>query len=150
VALSAGYVDLSSYGFLGQVVSYYGTLSGAGESYGFFAPGISGQLGVHFDVISKNGKISTLTLKSDTNHEADLRIGNIINHFQETESDHPENLRRSIAASLAGSVFGHDPDAKEVVVYLDQFLPVSMEEYRKGSRPQWESLYQARFLYAAK
>ena len=174
VVLGASNVDLSRLGFLGRILQYYGELSGAGSGYGFFAPGISGQLRVRFDLYDSQGRQSAFTLASaipssavsnsassaissverPTSHEARLRIGNIVDRFPIEDSDQDiydnsdemeAKLKRSLAASLAVSMFNHHPDVKELVVYLEEFSPVSMEEYRSGLISQWRVLYQAKF-----
>src|SRR5262249_2231208 len=54
VLLGALNLDLSQFlnekhSSLASVLSYYNSASGAGNGYGFFAPGIDGQLGVRFE-----------------------------------------------------------------------------------------------------
>lgn len=168
VALGASYVDLSGLGSVGRILEYYGELSGAGNGYGFFAPGISGQLRVRFDSYDSEGRRSPLVVASPlTTHEANLRMGNIIDQFPvedlgEGESQPlPEEssedgavakkvvlatqLKRSLAASLALHIFKSHPEVKQLAVYLEEFSPVSMEEYRDGILSEWRTLYQAKF-----
>jgi hypothetical protein len=84
------------------------------------------------------------------NMETDLRIGNIFNQFFSESGEDAEDLQRSVAASLAGTVLGRNPDATAVNVRLENFSPVSMKEYRSGSRPSWSSIYEAKFVYTAR
>lgn len=149
VMLGAGNVDLERLGIFGQAIAFYGAVSGSAESYGFFAPGVSSQLEVLFDLTDRSGKTRTISLETGASHEADLRVGNVIGQFS-NESEEPEKLQRSVAASLAGTVFGRYPEAKEVNVRLEEFTPVSMADYRVGKRPQWAPIYQAKFVVAAK
>jgi len=154
VLLGASYIDLSTLG--GKYLGYYGALSGAGNSYGFFAPGVSGQLRARFEVVDRNGIQKEVSLTSSASHEAELRVGNIIDQFagdvEEDEDDDEdgsaqEDLHRSLAASLAGTVFGHHPEANQVVVQFEEMVPVSMKAYREGTRSQWTSLYEAKFIH---
>ncbi|MEO5969216.1 MAG: hypothetical protein ABIQ95_04750 [Bdellovibrionia bacterium] len=163
VALGASYVDLSRLGSLGKVLGYYSELSGAGSGYGFFAPGISGQLRVRFESNSQLGSNSGLGFIDGTvaeraaSHEAILRLGNIVDQFPtdglgEDAYDDPEigvdadnRLKRSLASSLAVNMLKRHPEVKQLAVYLEEFSPVSMEEFRSGLRPQWTILYEVKF-----
>ena len=124
-------------------------ISGSNENYGFFAPGVSTQLGVYFDVTDQSGKTRTFSLETGVSHEADLRVGNMVGQFG-TESDDPEKLQRAVAASLAGTMFGRHTEAKSVNVRLEELNPVSMADYRKGERAQWKPIYQAKFEVSCK
>jgi hypothetical protein len=150
MACGASYVGYSWLGPFAPALEYYGQLSGAGNSYGFFAPEVAGQLRASFEVIDRSGRNRFVPLETGTSHEADLRTGNIIDQFsqdfQDSEGDHQaEDLQRSLSSSLAGTVFGRYPDAFQVVVHLEKFTPISMADYRKGEKPQWTPVYQAKF-----
>jgi hypothetical protein len=150
VSLGASGADLTRLGWVGTVLDYYAMLSGANEQYAFFAPGVSSQIGVLFDLIDKEGNERTVTLESGLNHETELRIGNIFGEFQNDAVSDPAKLHRAVAASFVGTMFGRYPGTKEVRVRLQEFTPVSMQEHREGKRPQWNPIYQARYKYAAK
>jgi hypothetical protein len=144
VALGAASVDLRPFGYFGKVLDYYSNLSGASSGYGFFASGVGGQLRARFDVIDHEGHQSSATLEPTSSQEAALRVGHIIHEFWDGDED--PGMRRSLAASLAGKVFARNPQARKVVVRVESFDPVSMEAFRRGSRPQWSPLYQAQFV----
>lgn len=153
VALGAGSVSLGPLGLPGRILEEYSILSGAGSGYGFFTPGVSGQLVAHFDVIDREGRRTAASLETGSSHEADLRVGNIIDQFWNENEDQDEDqdqdapsLSRSLAASLAGKIFGRHPEAREVVVRLEHFEPVSMEAFRRGDRPSMSPLYEASFV----
>lgn len=148
VALGASYLGYSWAGPLAPALDYYGALSGAGSSYGFFAPGISSQLRATFEVIDKAGHRRPVELTTGASAEADLRVGNIIDEFA-SDAEDPVVFQRSLSSSLAGTVFGRNPDAARVAVKLENYKPVSMVEYRAGARGRWEPLYQATFAVAA-
>lgn len=144
MALGASGLGYSWLGPLKSPLTYYGALSGAGDGYGFFAPGISGQLRARFEIVDHEGVPQTVRLETGASHEADLRVGNIIDQFTEDFVD-PDLLQRSLAASLAGTIFGRYPRAERVVVHLENFTPVSMVDYRQGLRAHWDPVYQASF-----
>lgn len=145
VALGAAGVSLSPLGPLGGLLDEYSVLSGANTGYGFFAPGMGGQLRVRFDVIDAGGQKTATSLGTTASREVDLRVGDIINRFMDSEEE--PRLQRSLAASFAGKIFAHHPQASKVVVHLEAFDPVSMEDFRRGVRPQWTPLYEAKFVH---
>jgi hypothetical protein len=148
VALGAGSVSLRPLGPVGSMLDGYGALSGASSGYGFFAPGVNGQLVAHFDVVDAEGRRTAAALETGSSHEADLRVGNIIDQFWH-EDDAP-GLERVLAASLAGKIFARHPEAREVAVRLEHFEPVSMEAYRGGARPAEIPIYEATFVHGAR
>ncbi len=96
--------------------------------------------------MDSSGKIISTPLETGTSHEADLRTGAMVGGFNDPE---PElvKFRRSLMASLAGTVFGRHPEAAKVIVKVDEFTPVSMGDYRKGIRPEWKQIYEAKFVH---
>jgi hypothetical protein len=120
-------------------------LSGADNTYGFFAPEIGSQIEAKFDLIDRWGKAHTRVLETGHSHESDLRIGNILERFVEEGDD--KDFQRSLSASLAASFLRREPDMTAVVVRFEEFWPISMSEYRKGVRPQWDPIYTAKFVY---
>jgi hypothetical protein len=153
VTLGASTVSLGELGLPGRALDAYGALSGASSSYGFFTPGVSFQLGARFDVIDGAGLVTRASLATGASHEADIRVGNIIDQFgtlgDEDDEEGSAQLRRSLAASLAGKMFARHPEASAVVVRLETFEPVSMEAWRSGERPAWKPLYTAKFVHQA-
>ena len=153
VTIGAGGVSLRDLGLPGRALEAYGGLSGANSGYGFFAPGVSSQLGARFDVVDGDGATTEASLATGTSHEADIRAGNIIDQFASVDDEEDEEsasrVRRALAASLAGKMFGRHPDAAAVVVRLETFTPVSMEAWRGGERPRWQPLYAAKFIHSA-
>jgi hypothetical protein len=144
MALGASYIGYSWAGFLEPALNYYGDLSGAGNGYGFFAPGVYSQLRALFEVTDKSGNVQTVNLATGASHEADLRVGDIIDQFGNDVEDSVK-YQRALSSSLAGTIFGRYPDAETVNVRLEKFDPVSMGDYRNGHRAHWDSVYQAKY-----
>jgi hypothetical protein len=144
VTLGASHTDFSSLGVIGKALSTYALISGADVSYAFFAPGIFGQLRAQFDVIDQDGKVKPVPLRLHESHEAELRVGNIIDQMQADREDQ-EDFQRAMTASLARNIFARYPGAHAVVVRLEEFSPVSIEEFRKNFRPSWTPLYEAKY-----
>ena len=154
VTLGAGSINLGELGLPGRALDEYGSVSGASSGYGFFSPGVGFQLGARFDIVDRGGVATHASLATGTSHEADIRVGNIIDQFGRVEDDEDDEegaarVRRALAASLAGKMFGRHPEAAAVVVRLETFEPVSMEAWRDGQRPRWNPLYTAKFVHFA-
>ena len=149
VTIGASDLSLDRLGFVGRALDEYGALSGASSRYAFFAPGVASQLGVRFDILDSEGVATSAFLETGASHEADIRIGNIIDQFSRLGDDEEEaaRLRRSLAASLAGKMFARYPEASAVVVRLETFTPIPMDAWRRGERPQWSPLYTAKFIH---
>ncbi len=146
VVLGAYDFEWADYGHAGKWVDYYTVLSGANSGYGFFAPGIGSQLRALFDIEEKSGRKHTLELTSTKSHEAEIRVGDIIEQFLTEDGEKPDrDLQRSMAASLAGTMFARTPGAKSVTIRLEEFTPVSRNDYLKGVRPEWIPTYSAKF-----
>jgi hypothetical protein len=145
VALGASYVGYAWLGPLAPAAGFYAGLSGAGSTYGFFAPGVGSQLAATFDIIDARGRSREVRLLSGKGGEGDLRLGNIIDQFW-NETEDPVALQRSLSSSLAGTIFGRYPEARQVAVHLKKFDPVSMQEFREGKRPEWTTVYNAKFV----
>ena len=144
VVAGAAYYGFDQWGRLGKVLDVYGAASGANSSYGFFAPDVGGQVRARFEITDRDGHHRFTDLASGLNHESDLRINGIMSEFVNEDPD-PERFDRSLAASLAGTIFGRYPQAVQVQVTLEEFWPVSMADYRAGQRAEWKSFYQIRF-----
>jgi hypothetical protein len=153
VGFGAASFEWSEHGPVGRVLDYYGLLSGSAYNYGFFAPGISGQLRVLVDLQDTQGHTRTINLETASSHEADLRVGDIFEQFTDAETgdevdDDRQRFQRSLAGSLALTAFSRYPDSDLVTIRLEHFNPVSMDEFRQGLRSIWKPLYQASFRYS--
>ena len=124
---------------ISHAIGFYSALSGANSSYGFFAPGVGGELRARFEIDGHN----VTTLESGMNRESYLKVHNIITQFWERVKD--EKLRRSMSASWAGKMFGRFPHAKAVVVRVEEYDPPAIDEWARGTRSQWEPFYTAKY-----
>jgi hypothetical protein len=153
VTLGASTISLRALGLPGRALDEYGTLSGANSGYAFFTPGVTFQLGARFDVIDRDGRSKSASLATGASHEADIRVGNIVDQFGSVrdaeDEEEADRVRRSLAASLAGKMFARNPEAAAVVVRLETFAPPSIEAWRGGERPRWRPLYTAKFVRQA-
>jgi len=144
VILGAAYFPFGKLGALGEALQAYGAAAGAINSFGFFVTTAEDHVYAHFYVVDEGGQRRPVRLETGHSHESDLRIRGISDNFFMPDYD-AARFQRSLAASLAGSLFGRYPDATEVMVRLDKFTTVSMAAYRAGERPRWDTVYQVSF-----
>lgn len=149
VLVVAGAVHLTSHmhGAAGRALRFYDALSGAGDSYGFFAPAVGPQLRARFTLSTPRGERFEETLEAGKSREVGFRVGNIAGtvHIASKSTE----LRRALLGALAANRFGAHPEADRVEVNIEQWVVPSMAEYREGQRPQWRSLHQATFERAS-
>jgi len=133
--------------WLDHIVHFYGVATGAGSNYGFFTSSVRSQVLTRFEIVDSRGKKSPATLPISRNHEAEVRRMGLGAEFSvgKREAD-VKRFQRSLSASLAGTVFGCHPEAVAVIVHLEEFATVSMEEYRQGKRPAILPLYDLTFV----
>ncbi|MDC3958194.1 hypothetical protein [Polyangium jinanense] len=141
VTLGAAGVELREVGPIGRLLDHYGLASGAGCEYDFFTSRDHGQFVLHVDVIDAEGRRTTHSLGTGASHEAELRVAHIAGEFETAEPA----LRRELAKSLAAKMFERHPEAREVVVRVEYFVVVLMDEHRSGREPRVSRFYDARF-----
>lgn len=143
VILAAAQIEMAAIPLIGRSLHYYGALSGAGNSYGFFAPGVGSSFRAEFDVEEHNHS-HTDHLERHHNRESDLRFGNLLGLLSRNVDD--EKARRAIAASWAGKIFARYPEASAVTVRLEMHGVPVMKLYKEGIRASWEPFYRAKFV----
>jgi hypothetical protein len=124
------------------VLGLYGYYSGSVSKLSFFAPGVGSQLRVLYHGLNESGitvEGSLLTGRGET----DLRIAKIVANFWRDHAT--DELRRALAASWAGTVFGKNPNLVSVTITLDSYDLPSMRYFREGYRPKWRPYYYATF-----
>ena len=127
-------------------LSFYSEMSGASHGYGFFSPGVYSQIRSVIDVYDSDGKKTTQSIDAGLNREAELRLNDIVEQFI-NEFEDPVQFQRSLAGSLAGSVFAKNSSAEKVNVRIEQFTPPSRVAYLHGHRAEWEQVYSAKFIH---
>ena len=121
----------------GWSVRWYGSLSGGTNSYGFFKEVGSG-CKVTFTMTDEAGNTWEDELDRAGNREAWMRANGSIYMIID--------LNDQLAASWAANMFARHPSARQVYIQFDQFDPPSMENYRNGVRPEWQTTYARVFL----
>jgi hypothetical protein len=126
-----------------KVVALYSRATGAGGSYGFFAPGIPKQVSVRFHIETIDNKSIDTTLEDETTTEVTYRIGNMIRLFTKNFKNGP--IMRSLSASLAASVFEQYPTAKTVTLMTLVYDFPTMDDVRNGKKPEYKEIYKVQF-----
>ena len=130
----------------GRALRFYDALSGAGDSYSFFAPAVGPELRARFVMTTHAGR-SEEVLGTGKNREVGFRLGTLAGTVY-IQTNRPD-LRRAFLAALAADRFGAHPDASRVEVSIDTWEMPTMAEYRIGQRPRWRSLVEATFVRGA-
>ncbi len=146
VTAGAAHFSFRDVPVIGAALNMYGEISGANMSYGFFSPGIYGQLQALIDVYDTSGNKTTRALVKGENREADLRMNDIVDSFLE-ESEDKMQFQRTLAASLAGTVFATEPNAELVNVRIESFPAISRQAFLAGERADWKPAYSAKFAH---
>jgi hypothetical protein len=150
VVVVAGAAQLASrvHGPVGWGLRLYDALSGAGDSYSFFAPSVGPQLRARFALSTPLGEHFDETLETGKSREVGLRLGNLAGtiHIVAKRTD----LRRAFLGALAASRFGAHPEADLAQVDIEEWVMPAMAAYRLGARPRWHSLHEATFVRTSK
>jgi hypothetical protein len=141
----AGAAQLTSrlHGPVGRGLHFYDALSGAGDSYSFFAPSVGPQLRARFTLSTAGGERAEETLEAGKSREVGLRLGNLAGTI--TIVAERSDLRRAFLGALAANRLGAHPEANLVQVSIEEWVNPTMAEYRLGARPRWHALHEATF-----
>ena len=123
---------------------FYDAVSGAGDSYSFFAPAVGPELRARFVLTTPQGTRSEEVLGTGKSREVGFRLGTLAGtvYVLARRTD----LRRAFLGALAANRFGAHPEASLVQVSIDAWEMPTMAEYRIGVRPRWRSLEEATFV----
>jgi hypothetical protein len=144
VVAGAAHLTSRVHGPVGRGLRFYDALSGAGDSYSFFAPAVGPELRARFILSTPQGERSEETLETGKSREVGFRLGNLAGtvYIVAQRTD----LRRTFLGALAANRFGVHPEAKLVQVTIEEWVMPTMAEYRVGARPLWRSLHEATFV----
>jgi hypothetical protein len=145
VVAGAAHLTRHAHGAVGRTLRFYDALSGAGDSYGFFAPAVGPQLRAHFMLTTPQGDHTEETLEAGKNREVGFRLGNLAGTVYIVAKQQTD-VRRAFLGALAANRLAAHPEANTVQVSIEQWAMPTMVEYRLGVRPQWRSLYDATFV----
>jgi hypothetical protein len=144
VVAGAAHLTPRLHGRFGRGLHFYQALSGAGDSYSFFAPTVGPQLRARFTLFTPHGAPSDETLETGKSREVGLRLGNLAGtiYFVAKRTD----VRRALLGALAANRFGVHPQSNRVRVTIEEWVMPTMLAYRFGARPRWHSIHDATFV----
>ncbi len=144
VAAGAAHITSRLHGSVGKGLRFYDALSGAGDSYSFFAPAVGPQLRARFTLRTPQGERSEETLESGKSREVGFRLGNLAGtvYIVAKRTD----VRRAFLGALGASRLSAHPEANLVQVSIEEWDMPAMAGYRFGARPRWRSLNDATFV----
>jgi hypothetical protein len=126
-----------------QIVGWYATMSGAGTSYGFFAPVVGARHRAKFLLIDGKGSKWWDVFDRASNLEARLRLTGIVeNAFMSGDADEFPEWRGRLVKSWAATMFTRHPRAKTLRVVVEYYDIPAIAEYRAGERPSWKTVYR--------
>jgi hypothetical protein len=144
VIAGAGHLTASARAPVAVGLRFYDALSGAGDSYSFFAPAVGPELRARFVLTTAEGTRSEEVLGTGKNREVGFRLGTLAGTVYVLTKR--TDLRRAFLGALAANALGAHPDANRVQVNIDAWEMPTMAEYRMGLRPRWRSLQEATFV----
>ncbi len=134
----------SNSGPAGQIVRWYATMSGAGSSYGFFAPQVGAKHRARFLLQDDKGSTWWEVFDQASSLEARLRLTGIVESaFMSGDADKFPEWRKRLVESWAATMFSRHPSAESLNVLVQFYDIPTIAEYRAGSRPSWETVYRA-------
>src|SRR5512144_3086720 len=120
VIAGAAHLTARVHGPVGRGLRLYDALSGAGDSYSFFAPAVGPQLRARFVLNTPHGERIEEMLDNGKSREVALRLGNLAGtvYIVGQRGD----LRRAFLGALAANRFGAHPEADIVEVNIEYWV----------------------------
>jgi hypothetical protein len=144
VIAGAAHLTARVHGPVGRGLRFYDALSGAGESFAFFAPAVGPQLRAQFTLSTPEGARFEEALETGKSREVGFRLGNLAGTIFLAAKR--TDLRRAFLGALVANRLGEHPEANRVQVRIEEWVMPTMAEYRAGARPTWRALHEATFL----
>lgn len=145
VVCGAGYcLPDRDLGPVAQVFRWYATMSGAENSFGFFAPEVGTTHRAKFLLRDDQGATWWDTFDQTSNSEARLRLTGIVDAaFMTPKAESEPAWRQRLVRSWAATIFRQHPRAVSLTVVVEAYDVPTRANYRAGSRPTWKVVYQA-------
>lgn len=130
VAYHSALLPLPPYGNpVGDALRWYGAVSGANNSYGFFKQ-VGCSIKVTFTILDKDGKIIEDKVHQNENREVQLRFNSASNLLDQYHTN-------ALLHNWAAAMFGRHPNATLIRIKIETFDPGTMADYAAGVRPTW-------------
>jgi hypothetical protein len=129
----------------GRTYRWYAEISGAGSSFGFFAPRVGARHRARFVLEDQQGGTWEEALDETGNPETRLRVTGLIEDpFMSGRATERPEMRGRLIRSWAATMFTRHPAAASVTIEVEAYDIPRIEDYRAGARPRWVKVYQAR------
>jgi hypothetical protein len=127
-----------------RILRWYATISGAGSSYGFFAPAVGAPHRARFLLKDDQGLVWSDGFERAGNPEARLRLTGIVEAaFMTRAAQESPPWRQRLVESWSATMFSRHPEAVSLTVTVEAYYVPDMAEYRSGARPRWITVYRA-------
>ena len=134
----------SNRGPAAQTVRWYATMSGADNSFAFFAPSVGALHRTRFLLQDDKGSTWWDAFDQTNSAEARLRLTGIVDAaFMSGDAEEFPEWRKQLIKSWAATMFTRHPSAVSLTVGVEAYDVPTMADYRAGSRPNWQKVYQA-------
>lgn len=134
----------ASQGPSARIFRWYATISGADNSYSFFAPNVGTQFRARFLLQDDKGTTWWDTFDQTRSSEAWLRLTGIVESaFMSGAAAESPEWRQRLVKSWAATMFTRHIKAVSLTVVVEVYDVPTMADYRAGSRPNWKIVYQA-------
>src|SRR5882724_9338577 len=107
VVAGAAHLTARLHGPVGRGLRFYDALSGAGDSYSFFAPAVGPQLRARFTLSTPLGERAEETLETGKSREVGFRLGNLAGTVYVVAKR--TDVRRAFLGALAANRLGVHP-----------------------------------------
>jgi hypothetical protein len=124
----------------------YGTLTGAKNQFGFFAPRVSSPSRIRIKV-SFADRAPKVQLFQARTIEGRSRFSGLLQRLRDLKD---VDYRRVAAAAVAAYMFDQWPAALSVTVQLESLYIPSLPECRKGINSNWNLVFSATFNQGSK
>lgn len=112
----------------------YGEVSGADNTWGFFAPSVGWQRQTVFVFTDEEGRTWTEKHERGSTHETNLRLTRLTDTAMLSDG----RIDRLQLRSWAASALGRHPTAKTVEIRLEIYQHPMTHEHRLGQKGQWK------------
>lgn len=120
-------------------VGLYGSLTGAGNGYSFFAPGVASQMVVTAEWIDDK-RVPHSEIHDGRKGETEMRLTAMALALAKMNSN--ETVGRAIAAKVLNA----HPETASVTVSVSLYIIPTMREFRDGSRPREQVLFRGVYV----
>ncbi len=122
-----------------EYLRIYRDASGCFRDYSYFAPNVANDTRAGF-ITRKGQDVFRFLSFSAENEIVNTRYNNVISSGMRNPK-----VRELFSRSWATAIFGRDSNISEVTVFAEAYLVPTIDEYRTGKQPSWQTIYVGSF-----